>query len=204
MHIEKLPDGSVNLNYHPQRDIPPARHAIYWCGPGTLYWLSVDSGLRVPQTEIAERIKFEPLVGTSGSQFIEGVAVIGLHCSPWVQTNLETISELLKTRKCWVVVNWTHGSQPDDNHYSTIGAVDEYSVVHNDTQVDGSILIYPRNPWIEKWYHHPEDDVTKPITDLERNWALIVTKTLADLYFINWLAKTKNLKLDTTNSFEKV
>jgi hypothetical protein len=142
--------------------------------------MSVAANNPVPQQEIADKIKFDVNVGTNGEQFLQGMELIGLVCSGWIQLTLGQCERLLDTKQCQIAVLWVYGNVPDDEHYSNLGAVTHDLVHHHDTQVQGGILTLRRQDFEESWYHFPED-INGPITEKERRWAVVATKTVEQL-----------------------
>lgn len=167
-------------------DVPPARVAPGWCGVAALHWMSVAANAPVPQEEIAKQIKFDENVGTGGDQFLEGMQFIGLISSGWIQLTLYQCEQLLDTKSCQIAVLWVYGNVPDDEHYSNLGAVTHDLVHHHDTQVQGGILSLRRQDFEASWYNFP-DDPSGPITDKDRHWAIVATKTLEELRAIQHL-----------------
>ncbi len=180
--MEKIihPNGSSYVRLS-GADVPNPRVAPGWCGVATLHWISCVEGSSIPQQAIADKIKFDENVGTGDDQFIEGIEFIGLLSSGWIQMTLDQCDNLLQTKACQIAVVWTYGQVPDDEHYSTLGAVTEDLVYHHDTQVQGGILILRRSDFEKSWYNFPYPDPTGPITDNERRWGIVITKSSEDL-----------------------
>ncbi len=169
-------EGKTYTLVFEDEESPEGRKAENWCGVAALRWLSVVAGQPIGQEKIAEAIYFDPNEGTDGDQILMGVQAIGLYSSPWMQLTLEQCQKALDTQLCQILVNWTHGDHPDYNHYSSLAAADG-RVVLQDTQVDGGIFILRPADFQKRWHYGESFTLA---AENERNWALVITKSLAD------------------------